>query len=142
MLERKTTILIVEDDEVDIEVITRGLKRRGLPFDVHTAPNGEFALDQLRSGFSDDQRSRLIVLLDINMPRMNGHEYLQAIRDDLSLRKAIVFVLTTSSLEADRAQAYDKNVAGYFVKSEMDGLLDLLGPYVDHVKFPKLSQPS
>lgn len=139
MCEKQTTILIVEDDEVDVEVITRGLKKRQLKFDVHTATDGEKALDYLRNGLTLEQRSRLILLLDLNMPRMNGHEFLNAVRGDEDLRRAIVFVLTTSSLETDRSRAYEKNVAGYFVKSRLDGLLDLLGTYAEHVKFPLLS---
>ena len=139
MPEQQTTVLIVEDDEVDVEIITRGLRKRDLKFDVHTANDGEKALAVLRQGFSVEQRSRLILLLDLNMPRMNGHEFLQAVRNDPILRKAIVFVLTTSALETDRSRAYENNIAGYFVKSRLDGLLDLLGTYSRNVQFPALT---
>jgi len=138
MPDRNATVLIVEDDEVDVELVTRGLKKRSLSFNVHTTTDGTRALDFIRGELPDDERSRLIVLLDLNMPRMNGHEFLSAIRNDPTLRKTIVFVLTTSSLEQDRARAYEKNVAGYFVKSNIDGLLDILGTYADHVEFPAL----
>jgi len=138
MSDRTATVLIVEDDEVDVEIVTRGLKKRSLSFNVHTTTDGTRALDFIRGELPDDQRSHLIVLLDLNMPRMNGHEFLAEIRRDPTLRKTIVFVLTTSSLELDRSRAYDKNVAGYFVKSNIDGLLDILGTYADHVEFPGL----
>lgn len=132
------TVLIVEDDEVDVELVTRGLKKRQLDFDVHTMTDGGQALDFLRGSMPVEQRSRLIVLLDLNMPRMNGHEFLKELRNDPTLKKTIVFVLTTSSLETDRSRAYEQNVAGYFVKSNVNGLLDLLGTYSEHVEFPDL----
>ena len=136
---RNATVLIVEDDDIDVESVTRGLKKRNLAFDVHATADGSRALEFLRSGLTQDQRSRLIVLLDLNMPRMNGHEFLAEIRSDPILRQTIVFVLTTSSLESDRSRAYERNIAGYFVKSNVDGLLDMLGSYADHVEFPELS---
>ncbi|APZ90987.1 response regulator [Fuerstiella marisgermanici] len=139
MTEQNATVLIVEDDEVDVELVTRGLKKRSLPFGIHAMTDGSTALEFMRRKMPTDEQQRLIVLLDLNMPRMNGHEFLAELRRDESLRKTIVFVLTTSSLEADRSQAYDNNVAGYFVKSNMDGLLDMLGIYADHVEFPSLS---
>lgn len=138
MPDHKPTVLIVEDDDVDVELVTRGLKKRGLNFDVHTTTDGSRAVEFLRSELPADRRGRLIVLLDLNMPRMNGHEFLATIREDPMLRKTIVFVLTTSSLERDRSLAYEKNVAGYFVKSNVDGLLDLLDTYVQNVEFPVL----
>lgn len=142
MSEQKATVLIVEDDEVDVELVTRGLKKRELDFDVHTTSDGGQALRFLRESISGDQRNRLIVLLDLNMPRMNGHEFLAELRNDPVLRKTIVFVLTTSSLETDRSRAYERNIAGYFVKSNVNGLLDLLGTYTEHVEFPELPTPS
>lgn len=134
----KATVLIVEDDEVDIELVTRGLKKRGAEFEIHTTADGDKALNFLRQSLSPEQGSRLIILLDLNMPRMNGHEFLAELRKDHDLKKTIVFVLTTSSLEADRTLAYEQNVAGYFVKSNVNGLLDMLGPYAEHVEFPKI----
>ncbi len=138
MSDRNATVSIVEDDEVDVELVTRGLKKRSLSFNVHTTTDGARALDFIRSELADEERNRLIVLLDLNMPRMNGHEFLAELRNDPMLRKTIVFVLTTSSLEQDRSRAYEKNVAGYFGKSNIDGLLDILGTFADHVEFPVL----
>ena len=70
------------------------------------------------------------------MPGMNGHEFLEAIRDTPELCRTIVFVLTTSDDVSDKARAYDKNVAGYFVKSNVSGLLDMIEEYVENVEFP------
>jgi len=139
MTEQNATVLIVEDDEVDVELVTRGLKKRSLPFGVHAMTDGSRALEFLRQELTPDQRQRLIILLDLNMPRMNGHEFLAELRRDETLRNSIVFVLTTSSLDADRSNAYRNNVAGYFVKSNIEGLLDMLGIYADYVEFPALS---
>ncbi|MCL4109355.1 UNVERIFIED_CONTAM: hypothetical protein GTU68_038984 [Idotea baltica] len=139
MPSEKATVLIVEDDEVDIELVTRGLKKRNMNFEIQTTTDGDKALSFLRESLSPEQSSRLIILLDLNMPRMNGHEFLSELRKDQDLKQTIVFVLTTSSLEADRARAYEQNVAGYFVKSNVNGLLDLLGTYAEHVEFPKIS---
>ena len=139
MSSENTTLLIVEDDDVDVELVTRGLRKRNLEFNVHTRTDGGQALNFLRETISNEQRNQLIVLLDLNMPRMNGHEFLSELRNDPTLQKTIVFVLTTSSLEADCAKAYERNVAGYFVKSNLNGLLDLLGTYCQYVKFPDLS---
>lgn len=141
MSSEKVAVLIVEDDEVDVELVTRGLKKRDLDFNVHTTTDGDKALTFLRNSLSTEERNKLIILLDLNMPRMNGHEFLDALRQDTDLKKTIVFVLTTSSLEKDRSLAYDQNVAGYFVKSNINGLLDMLGTYADHVEFPTTEPP-
>lgn len=139
MSNEKTTLLIVEDDEVDVELVTRGLRKRQMDFHVHTATDGDRALSILRESLPPEQQNRLIVLLDLNMPRMNGHEFLAELRQDESLRQTIVFVLTTSSLETDRSKAYERNVAGYFVKSNLEQMLDLLSTYSGSVEFPGLS---
>ena len=138
MSKESATVFIVDDDDVDIELVTRGLKKRGTTFDIHSASDGSSGLEFLRNELPQDKQSKLIVLLDLNMPRMNGHEFLAEIRSDAALRKTIVFVLTTSSLEADKSRAYERNVAGYFVKSNVEGLLDLLSDYAEHVEFPEL----
>ena len=138
MSDHTPTLLIVEDDDVDVEVVVRGLKRRELNFNVQTAQDGVAGLDKLRTGLSVDQKNNLIVLLDLNMPRMTGHEFLSELRSDPNLKRAIVFVLTTSSLKLDRLKAYTRNVAGYFVKSNIDELLNVLEHYAQCVEFPHL----
>jgi CheY-like chemotaxis protein len=82
----------------------------------------------------------LLVLLDLNMPRMNGLEFLRELRLDPALKGTVVFILTTSGAEADRARAYDENVAGYMVKSavgpQFSGLARFLTEYRSTVLFP------
>lgn len=118
MIESALSILLVEDDDVAAEAVTRSLARHGVVFPVIWAENGLAALAVLRgqSGAPPVGRPR-IVLLDLNMPRMNGFEFLAAIRADPALRDEVVFVLTTSDADEDRTRAYHEQIAGYMVKS-------------------------
>ena len=85
---------------------------------LHVAKNGEMALHMLRGtgGFPKLDPRPQIVLLDINMPRMNGLEFLREVREDPGLSPMSVFVLTTSKEDSDRFEAYKLNVAGYIIK--------------------------
>lgn len=117
---RETAILIVDDDQVSIMAVERAMQRLQLPYRVHAARDGGEALDVLRgTSGAEPLAEPLIVLLDINMPRMNGHEFLDQIRADQDLRKTLVFMLTSSDAQEDVDQAYARNVAGYFVKGDM-----------------------
>jgi CheY-like chemotaxis protein len=81
-----------------------------------------------------------LILLDLNMPRMNGIEFLAELRSDPQLRSSIVFVLTTSNAEEDKVESYGYNVAGYIVKSEVGhrfvNLITMLGHFWRIVEFP------
>jgi len=135
--ELRPLIMLVDDDSVDLEAVSRAFSQRKLPYDILEMENAAEALDLLRSDQLDkEQRERLVVFLDINMPGMNGHQFLSNIRNDEKLKGTIIFVLTTSDQLSDKAKAYDKNVAGYFVKSNLNGLLDAMQHYLDHVEFP------
>ncbi|MFK8114458.1 MAG: response regulator [Rubripirellula sp.] len=130
-------VMLVEDDDVDVELVKRGIDARTLNCDLHSMANGKEALAFLRdSDLTAERRQNLIVFLDINMPGMNGHQFLSELRSDAKLRRTIVFMLTTSDHPRDKAQAYDKNVAGYFVKNNLDGLLDTVAIYSENVEFP------
>src|SRR5690606_19839603 len=106
-------ILLVEDDAIDVMNARRALKKNNLTNPIFEAQNGLEALELLRSGTLP---RRLIVLLDLNMPKMNGLEFLRVLRADPALRATSVVVLTTSSGERDKVEAYELNVAGYLVK--------------------------
>lgn len=118
MSEQTITILHVEDDQVDKMVIERVIKRLKLTNHLLHASNGEEALDVLRgtNGKVKPERLPQVILLDINMPKMNGLEFLKELRSDPDLRSISVFVLTTSNDDYDRKEAYEHNVAGYLVK--------------------------
>ncbi len=130
-------VMVVEDDFVDVERIKRSVRRRDMKFHLDPVTDGRKALEKLRSEeFTAAQREKLIVFLDINMPGMNGHQFLDELRNDPLLKRTIVFVLTTSDHVRDKAKAYERNVAGYFVKSNVEGLLDTIAPYLENVEFP------
>jgi CheY-like chemotaxis protein len=112
-------ILLVEDDEVDVMTVQRAFKKGNINNPLYIASNGIEALAMLRgqSGIAPAiPTERRIILLDLNMPKMNGLEFLQELRDDPTIRQIPVVVLTTSNEEQDRVQAYDLNVAGYILK--------------------------
>jgi CheY-like chemotaxis protein len=112
-------ILLVEDDEVDVMTVQRAFKKGNINNPLYIAGNGIEALAMLRgqSGIVPAMPTeRRIILLDLNMPKMNGLEFLQELRADPAIRQTPVVVLTTSNEEQDRIQAYDLNVAGYILK--------------------------
>ena len=135
------SILLVEDDDVAAESVIRGLSRSGVNAPVVWAQDGEVALRVLRGADRERQAPRpRVVLLDLNMPRMNGFEFLQHARADPALRDEVVFVLTTSDTDADRMRAYHENVAGYMVKAavgpQFAKLAQLLQSYRLAVRLP------
>jgi len=111
---RVLNILLVEDDEVDVMNVRRAFQKNHITNPLYVASNGIEALEQLRG--TGIPRERRIVLLDLNMPRMNGIEFLQEVRRHPELKVTPVVVLTTSNDERDRIEAYNLNVAGYLLK--------------------------
>lgn len=109
-----TNILLVEDDTVDVMNVERAFKKSNISNPLYVAGNGVEALELLRQG--EIPLQRLLILLDLNMPRMNGIEFLRELRADEGLAHLPVVVLTTSNDERDRIEAYNLNVAGYIVK--------------------------
>lgn len=125
---KTVSLLIVDDDDIDATALRRALHKLKLLNPLYRAKDGMEALEILRNG---EIPSPYIILLDINMPRMNGIEFLEILRADPSLTHAVVFVLTTSKSDEDILAAYREHVAGYLLKQRMDsdflqvvGLLD------------------
>ena len=119
------TVLLVEDDDVDVMAIRRVFRDLGITNRLEVACDGADALALLREPRRLQRPD--VVLLDLNLPRMSGLEFLAAVRDDDDLKPLIVFVLTTSATDEDKCSAYDKNVAGYIVKSEVSaGMLSIV----------------
>jgi CheY-like chemotaxis protein len=110
-------LLIVDDDDIDAISLERALRKLRLLNTLFRARGGREALDLLRSG---QVPAPYIILLDLNMPRMNGLEFLEVLRTDPALTHAVVFVLTTSKSDEDLVAAYRKHVAGYVFKQHMD----------------------
>lgn len=115
-----TDILLVEDDEVEIMSVQRALRIMNLPHRITVARDGLEALEILRGEGVEGGpvlRSDYLIFLDINMPRMNGLEFLRELRRDPQHARASVIILTTSMAEADRQAASEANATGYIVKS-------------------------
>src|SRR5689334_20680533 len=108
------TVLLVEDNDVDREAVRRAFAQHRIANPIRDAADGVAALEILMGTANEPALARpYLILLDINMPRMNGVEFLQHLRADPKLHDSIVFVLTTSKSEEDKVAAYDLNVAGY-----------------------------
>ena len=118
MLENLINILLVEDDEVDIMNVKRAFMKNKITNPLFIARNGIEGLDLLRGANGAEPIYPLpkIILLDINMPKMGGLEFLAELRKDPKLHGISVFVLTTSNEESDKMTAYNLNVAGYIIK--------------------------
>ena len=106
-------ILLVEDDQVDVMTVKRALKEIHVTNPVVNRENGEEALKYLRDPKS---AKPCIILLDLNMPIMNGIEFLQVVKHDALLKRTPVVVLTTSEEQQDKVNSFDLGVAGYMAK--------------------------
>lgn len=112
-------LLLVEDDEVDVQGLKRAFAKSRIGNPITVARDGIEALEFLRGENGRPKLSKPhLILLDLNMPRMNGIEFLKAIRADEDLKRSVVFMITTSKAEEDKARAYDQHVAGYIVKQD------------------------
>ncbi|MGI8501972.1 MAG: response regulator [Hassallia sp.] len=112
-------ILLVEDDEVDVMNVRRAFKKINITNPVYVATNGIEGLSMLRSNNNEPPQvptARRLILLDLNMPKMGGIEFLLELRSDPKLRPTPVVVMTTSNQDQDRVEAYNLNVAGYILK--------------------------
>ena len=133
MTQNEVKLLLVEDDEVDVIGVRKALKRLRIANPVFHAYDGVEGLDYLRGTNGKEKlESPYIILLDLNMPRMGGLEFLREIRKDPDLRKAIVFVMTTSSDGRDVYAAYENNIAGYVVKSDAESTINKALSMLDH----------
>ena len=107
------SILLVEDDNVDAMTVKRAFKDLKVLNPLVITTNGEEALQYLRN---ESNETPCVVLLDLNMPKMNGIEFLKVVKADETLRKIPVVVLTTSKEESDIVESFNLGVAGYIVK--------------------------
>lgn len=134
---KAVSVLLVEDDEVDAMGIKRAFNKLRVANPIFHARDGVEGLQMLRDGTVTNP---CMILLDLNMPRMNGLEMLKEIRNDPALADSVIFVLTTSKNDEDKAAAYRKNIAGYIVKSSLDKGFDDFMQLLDHywrlVEFP------
>ncbi len=134
--------LIVDDDEVSVMAIKRALKKLKIINPVTRARDGQQALNILRGECGEDTiLPPYLVTLDLNMPRMDGFEFLEEVRHDPNLQRAVIFVLSTSDVPRDVAAAYANNVAGYIVKDDLGDsfvkALDMIDAYTKVVELPR-----
>jgi len=118
MKNKKTSLLLIDDDEVDVMTVKRAFQKNNITNTLYTATNGVEGLAMLRGkdGYQLLAAQRKIILLDLNMPKMGGIEFLRELRSDANLRSIPVIVLTTSNEDKDKVEAYNLNVAGYIIK--------------------------
>ncbi|MBT3057338.1 MAG: response regulator [Candidatus Thiodiazotropha sp.] len=118
MLGNNETILLIEDDRVDIMTVQRALQKNNLSNPLHVARTGLQALDMLRGANGVVKLDPLpaLILLDLNLPKMSGIEFLQELRKDPQLSALRIIVLTSSNEPQDRAAAFEYEVDDYIVK--------------------------
>jgi CheY-like chemotaxis protein len=139
--ERPLNIFLIDDDDMDAKAVERAFRRGKIGSSVVRAVDGIDALEMLKgaNGRSRPPSPR-ILLVDLNMPRMNGIELIRALRKDEELRQSLVFILTTSKRDEDKMAAYDLNVAGYITKAtaaeEFRNLVALMDSYGRIVELP------
>lgn len=113
-MRNRKPILLVEDDEVDVMTIKRSLKAINITNEVDVTNNGEEALQYLRE--LPQCKLPCIILLDLNMPKMNGIEFLRIVKNDGTLKRIPVIILTTSRDEQDKIESFNLGVTGYMIK--------------------------
>ncbi len=135
-------VFLVDDDDVACEAVARSFRKHHIDFPIVMAHDGVEALEILRGQHENKKLAApFVILLDLNMPRMSGFEFLQEMRRDPVIASNVVFVLTTSNDDKDRARAYEENIAGYMVKSavgpQFSKLASLLQSYKCSVSLPR-----
>jgi CheY-like chemotaxis protein len=130
-MKSEMNIFLFEDNDLDVEILKRGLRKLGVSNSLVRAKDGLDALQILNEDVTKRALPRpYVILLDINMPRMNGHEFLTTLRKSDRLKDARVFVFTTSNSKKDVGLAYQNNASGYIVKpnssSELTDVLQSL----------------
>lgn len=143
MSQTENSILLVEDDYLDIMNVERELRKLNIDLPLHVARNGREALEMLRGeGVPKISPLPQVVLLDINMPKMNGLEFLAEIRSDPEFMGLKVFIMTTSNEDTDRLASQNLRVEGYIVKpltfdtfgTNRESALDAFSLFLDLIK--------
>lgn len=141
-MKKQYSFLLVEDNSLDVEKVERSFKKLRILNPLINAKNGLEALDYIRgTGNKEKIEGPYIILLDLNMPKMNGIEFLSELRKDKEISSAPVFVLTTSDSKKDISEAHKYNVCGYIVKPikrhQMLEALEVLNSFWELCEFPE-----
>lgn len=107
-------ILLIEDDDVDVMTVNRALQDSKVTNQLVSMGDGEEAIEYLRD---ENATEPIIILLDLNMPKMDGAEFLKVVKADNTLKKIPVVILTTSNSDQDVIESFELGAAGYMVKS-------------------------
>ncbi|PZQ80124.1 MAG: two-component system response regulator [Ancylobacter novellus] len=138
---REATLLLVEDDDIDAKAFERAMRKMKLLNPVRRARDGQEALEILQR---NEVSSPFIILLDLNMPRMGGLEFLESVRRDPVLTGSVIFVLTTSKSDEDLTMAYKEHVAGYILKQGIEAgflnVIDMIEHYWRVVELPVMER--
>ena len=137
------SILLVEDDQMDVMNVQRELRKQNITVPMLHARNGREALNMLRGENGETKISRpALVMLDLNMPRLNGLELLKILRADPEFSDLNVFIMTTSDLDVDHSGVNDLGISGYIIKpltfdsfgGEGGGTIDGFSLFLDLLK--------
>ena len=136
---RPLQILLVEDDDGDVKAIRRAFRNSRIINPIVRAADGVEALEILRGEHESVVEEPFVVLVDLNMPRMNGHEFIAELRRDPKLTAITAFVLTTSGDRTDIERAYGHHVAGYIMKDRAgEDFIDLVSTLENYWKVVEL----
>lgn len=126
------SLLVVDDNDIDRQCLERALSKNPNLGPVTTAENGRDALDYLLNEQKCNGLTTCIVLLDLNMPRLDGFEFLAELQKQKLRKHTVVFVLTTSEDDSDVIHSYEHFVAGYLVKSRTGKNFEAVVDFLEH----------
>jgi len=146
----RQTILLVEDNDDDVFIMQNTFRRSGIPNPLQVVSDGEQAIDYLKGTgpYSDREKYPLpvILLLDLNMPKKNGFELLQWIREQPDLKRTTVHIFSASSRTVDVERAFDLGANAYLVKpSKVEALIEMVKAWHSLAQFnlfPALEGPT
>ncbi len=139
---RSAQVLLIEDNRGDAVLTRRAFKRARVPSDIVVAETGEQGLSILRrEGEHADAVRPDLILLDLNLPFMHGQDFLSTVKDDPSLRRIPVIVLSSSSADADVTGCYDRHANGYITKPISTETFDDVITRIEHYWFGLMQLP-
>ncbi len=113
-MQNSKPILLIEDDDVDVMTVKRAIRDLKVTNQLVSIGDGEEAIEYLRT---ESTTKPCIILLDLNMPKMDGAEFLKIVKADKALKKIPIVILTTSNSDRDVIESFERGAAGYMVKS-------------------------
>lgn len=132
-LDRPIQILLAEDNPGDARLTLEALRATGTRFDLTVAEDGQEALELLFASVDDPAKRPDLILLDLNMPRVTGHEVLRQVKEHPTLRRIPAVILTTSSAREDMQQCYDLHANAYMTKpADISEFMESMDGFMHH----------